>query len=449
MEQDRAHFKQGSVREVIRLAWPIVVSMLSYTAMGVADTLFVGWIGKTELGAVGLATTAFFLVNGFFLGALNGVKVVSAQATGAKDHRQAESSAWQGAILSIPFGLIVIALGLLHEEIFNLLGGTVGVRTLAGEYLVIRVYSAGFWYVSWAVCNAMQGMGDTRTPMVINIVANGLNVALDPIFIFGLGPIPALGVQGAAIATIIACASGMVLALVLFIRAKGFNPRFEPRVAKRVLALGLPIGVRFFLEIGGWTVFTALLARMGENELAANQIAINIIKISFMPGYAISDAACILAGNYFGAGDFKNVRRSFHNSLKVAVTFMAFFGLLFWIVPDLLIRCFQDDPAVLEIGRELLWVAAFFQIFDAVAMVAVGALNGVGDTRYTMYVSILASWFVLVPMAILLGVTFGLGALGAWLGLTGEIVFVAAVLMRRFYSNGWKDAQSAPVLEPG
>ncbi|MHC4945923.1 MAG: MATE family efflux transporter, partial [Planctomycetota bacterium] len=323
---------KGSVREVVVLAWPIVVSMLSYTAMGVADTLFVGWVGKTEVGAVGLSITAFFLVNGFFLGALNGVKVVSAQATGAGDHKKAESSAWQGVILSIPCGLFVITLGLLHESIFDFLGGTAAVRSLAGDYFVVRVYSGIFWYVTWAICNAMQGMGNTRTPMHINVFANLLNVALDPIFIFGWGPIPAMGVTGAAIATVIACAAGMVLSLVFYIRAKGFHPRWDWSVARPVINLGLPIGIRFFFEIGGWTAFTALLARMGENELAANQIAINIIKVSFMPGYAISDAACIMTGNYFGAGDMEGVKKSFHGALKVAIVFMAVCGLFFWIV---------------------------------------------------------------------------------------------------------------------
>jgi MATE family multidrug resistance protein len=306
---EKEHARKGSTSEVVRLAWPIVISMLSYTAMGVADTLFVGWVGKTEVAAVGLAIMAYFLVNGFFLGALNGVKVVSAQAVGGGDPRRADSAAWAGVLLAVPFGLFVIGLGFFKETLFDCMGGTEAVRSLAGEYFGIRVFSGFVWYVTWAFCNAMQGAGDTRTPMWINVTANLMNVVLDPIFIFGWGPVPAQGVGGAAFATVLACAAGMVMAIVLYVRKEGFHPRWDKAAASAVLRLGLPMGVRFFFEIGGWTVFTALLARMGEDELAANQVAINIMKVSFMPGYAVSDAACILTGNYFGAGDLEGVRK--------------------------------------------------------------------------------------------------------------------------------------------
>ncbi len=421
--------------EVVRLAWPIVVSMLSYTAMGVTDTMFVGWVGKTELAAVGLATIAIFLVNSFFLGVLNGVKVVSAQATGASDPATARSAAWQGALLAIPFGVFVIFLGELHEPIFRLMGGTPEVRSLASDYFRMRVYASPFWYIFMAICNALQGTGDTRTPMFVNLVANGLNIALDPLLIFGIGPFPEMGVTGAALATVLACAGGMIAVIPLFIRKNGFEPRPDRRVMKPVLGLGLPIGVRFLLEVAGWSFFTALLARIGEDDLAANQIAINIIKLSFLPGYAISEAACILTGKHTGARNPEGIRDAFHASLKVAVAVMAFFGVLFWLVPDLFLTCFQDDPAVLAIGRDLLLVAALFQIFDAVAMVGVGALNGVGDTRFTMVATVLATWLVLVPLTYLLGMVSGLGAFGAWLALTAEITVLAAVLLVRFYGR--------------
>lgn len=425
------------VKEVIRLSWPIVVSMLSYTAMGVTDTLFVGWVGKVEVAAVGLAIIAIFLVNSFFLGVLNGVKIVSAQATGAKDHKTAVSAGWQGVILSIPFGLSVIALGCFREPIFDLIGGSDGVKAFAGEYFKIRVYSATFWYVTMALCNAMQGTGDTKTPMNVNLVANGLNIVLDPIFIFGLGPIPAMGVYGAGLATVLACFIGMAAAVYLYIKRHGVGLKIDLSIISPILKLGLPNGVRFALDVGGWTVFTALLARMGDSELAANHIAISIIKVSFMPGYAISEAACILTGNYLGAKSRQGIRSSFAAAMKVSIVYMAACGVVFWLAPELLLRCFQTDPEVIRIGRHLLWVAAFFQIIDAVALVAIGSLNGVGDTKFTMYISIIATWFVLLPSAYYLGVVLEMGALGAWLGLTGEIVLHAFVCSYRFLREGW------------
>lgn len=438
--------QNGNVREVVRLAWPIVVSMLSYTAMGVTDTMFVGWVGKTEVGAVGVATMAIFLVNSLLFGLLEGVKVVSAQATGAREPAVARCAGWQGAILAVPLGLAVIALGNIHEAIFAVMGGSPGVQTLAGDYFTVRVFASPFWFVMLGMNNAFQGMGDTRTPMRINLWANGVNIALDPLFIFGLGPIPAMGVKGAALATVLASVAGMSLTIWLYIRRYGFHPRYDRKVMGSVVRLGWPMGIRFVLDVAGWTMFTALLARMGDDELAANQICINIIKISFLPGYGISEAACILTGNYFGARDKDGIYRSFLASAKVAVTVMAFFGLLFWLLPDLFLQCFQRDPRVLEIGRGLLWVAAIFQVFDAVAMVGVGALNGVGDTRFTMFASVMISWLVLIPATYLLGYVLDMGALGGWLAITADVLAKAVVCCLRFYGGRWsKAARAVPV----
>jgi MATE family multidrug resistance protein len=122
---------------------------------------------------------------------------------------------------------------------------------------------------------------------------------------------------------------------------------------------------------------------------------------------------------------------------------MAFFGLLFWLVPDLFLACFNSDAAIRDLGRELLWVAAVFQVFDAVAMVAVGSLNGVGDTRWTMAVSVAANWLVMIPLALWLGMGLKMGALGAWLAITADVLVVGGVLLLRFYREGWRRVKAA------
>ena len=430
-------YESGSAREVAHVAWPIVVSMLSYTAMGVFDTLYVGWLGKTELAAVGIATTAFFLINALFLGTLRGVKVVSAQSTGADDEASAVSAGWVGAALAVPFGLVVVGLSLFDGAIFAALGGTDAVQRLGREYFGMRVMGAGFWYVTIALCNYYQGTGDTKTPMKVNLIANGANVVLDPMFIFGFGPIPAMGVEGAALATVCAQACGMVVVASWFVGKLGFEPSLDLDVARKIVRLGLPMGVQQALGVAGFTVFTALLARMGEAQLAAHQVAIKIISISFLPGYGISEATSILTGQYVGAGKVPAARRSFRSAMAVGVALMGLCGVVFFAMPELLIRVFNQHPAVVEVGADLLWVAAIFQVFDAVAMVATGALNGTGDTTFTMWANVTCSWLVLVPCAYLFGYVLGWGAVGAWLGLTAEILAVAVVNLTRFSGQKW------------
>ena len=427
----------GSLREVASVSWPIVVSMLSYTAMGVTDTLFVGWIGTTELAAVGLASTVFFLFNSFFFGSIHGVKVLAAQATGAKQHKLAELAAWQGFFLAIPFGAAVIALSSFSEGIFALMGGTAAVQGMAAVYFGVRVWGAPFGYVAVAAGDYFQGIGDTKTPMKVNLFVNAANIVLDVVLIFGLGPIPAMGVHGAALATVIASALGMVLMSTRFVERVGFHAQLSLKVMEKVLRLGVPMGVRYVLNVAGFTVFTAIVARMGEAALAAHQIAFKIISISFLPGYGISEATSILTGQYVGAGEPSHAKRSYRNAMKLSVGMMGVFGAVFWIFPEVLIGVFQSDPEVLRIGSQLLILAALFQVFDAVAMTGIGALNGTGDTRFTMLMSVGCSWFIMVPTAYFFGVELGYGTTGAWVGIVFEVFALAIIAAWRFHSERW------------
>ncbi len=437
-----------NIRQVADVSWPIVIGMLSYTAMGVTDTLLVGWVGKTELAAVGLGTTAVFLINAFFVGSIHGVKVVSAQATGAGKHDVASSAAWHGMAIAVIFGIIAMALAGVGPQIFALMGGSQEVQDLACQYFQWRIMASPFWYVTIALCDYYQGTGDTRTPMKLNLLTNGLNIGLDLVMIFGLGPIPAMGVKGAALATAIASVLSMVILLGVFLRKHRRPAQFDMGLVEQIGHMGLPIGVRYVLNVCGFTVFTSMLAHMGEDELAANQIAFKILSLSFLPGYGISEAACVLTGQHIGAGQPHKARGAFNAAMVLSVGIMGVFGVIFWMIPHTLIGIFQNDQQVLEIGTELLMVAAFFQIFDAVAMTATGALNGAGDTRFTMVASVMASWFVLVPAAYTFGVVLEMGATGAWLGMTFEIIALAAVMTWRFHTGAWKDKATAVAHKP-
>jgi MATE family multidrug resistance protein len=180
---------------------------------------------------------------------------------------------------------------------------------------------------------------------------------------------------------------------------------------------------------------------MGEDELAANQIAFKILSLSFLPGYGISEAATVLTGQYVGAGDSRNVHRAFRSSLTLSVGFMGVLGVLFWVLPEPFIRVFNEDQAIVAAGAQLLAIAAVFQVFDAVAMTASGALNGAGDTRFTMFASIFSTWCVLVPFSYFFAVVLQMGLPGAWMGMTVEIISLAVILTYRFKTEGWRAQQ--------
>lgn len=443
----RVHAWRGDVVGVMGLSWPIVLSMLSYTAMDLADTIFVGWLGIAQLAAVGLATTVFFVINGFFFGLLRGVTVVTSQAHGAGRDDRAFKSAVAGLMLVIPFGLLVLSMSAFQAQIFALMGGEAHVRAMAGDYFVIRTFGAGLWLAVLVVCNHYQGMGDTRTPMVLNIIAHVLNVVLDPLLIFGIGPFPMMGIEGAAVATVIAQVVGATAALAHFFRgriygglvatwAKGRQAMQE--VAPSVLRLGLPMGIHGAVGVLAFGVFTAIIARLGTVELAAHQIALKSISLSFLPGHGVARAAGILAGQRVGADEDHRVKDALIAALTVALVLMGSLAVCFVLFAAPIASIFTTDQATIELAAALLVVAAFFQLTDAVAMCTSCTLEGCGDTRFTMFAGITTSWTILVPCAWYLGVHLGWGAIGAWIALAVEILVISAILLLRFASGAWR-----------
>lgn len=438
-----------SARHVFRLAWPILVSMLSYTVMSVVDTLFVGRLGTAPLAAIGIAASTAFVVFGFGFGLLGGLRIVVAQETGAGRDEQADALLWQGLSIAGVFGLAGASFALVGPHLLPHLSGTAAVAEQADLYFGIRVLSAPIVFVMTATKAWFEGTGDTRTPMKAFVAGNVLNIALDPLLIFGWGPIPAMGIGGAALATV---ASQAVAAVWLFLRAGPVLRRTapHPRVAawRSVLHVGLPLGVRSVLEVGAWVLFTSLVARSGEWELAAHVVVLRIVMVSFLPGHAISEAVSVLVGQALGAGRWEDARRAWRSGTVLALGGMAAMAVLFIVSPEPLIAVFGAEDQVVAVARSLLLIGACFQIFDAVAMTSHGALSGAGDTRFVMLAGVAGGWFLKLPLAWLFVIHADLGAAGAWIALSLEIAVLAAVYTHRVLGGRWMEKTVVAVHEP-
>jgi len=427
-------------RAVFGLAWPIMVSMLSYTVMGVVDTLFVGRLGTAPLAAVGLAIPAVHVLQSFPNGLMRGVKVNVAQRSGAGDHRAAFAFGWQGLWLAAAFGILVSAVASAGPGLFAWLGAGPAVAELAAEYFAVRILAAPVVFASVAITAWFQGRGDTRTPMVAALIGNGLNIALDPLLIFGVGSWAGLGFAGAATATVIAFTAQlgfMVWRFVPLMRGTPRRPRLKLLAA--VWRIGSPVGLQWLVEVGAWMTFVAVLARVGEVDLAAHVLVIRIISVSFLPGHAMGEAAGVLVGHAVGAGRRAAAREAFRSALGLAVGIMVVGGLVFLTVPGWLTAPFGAEPEVAAVAHRLLLLAAAFQIFDAVAIASFGCLSGAGDTRFVMVVSIASAWLLKLPLGWALAIGLGWGAAGAWAGLTLEIVVIALIGVWRVRGSRWLD----------
>lgn len=425
------------VRQVARLAWPIAVQMLSFTAMALVDTLYVGWLGTAALAAVGLGAVASHFVHAFGTGLLGGVRVVVAQAHGAADGVAARDGGRVGLALAASLGVLTLPLAGLGGVILGLAGAEGEVLELATGWFGVRVLGAPLWFGTLALAGWFQGRGDTRAPMRATLVANAVNIALDPLYIYGWGPWPAMGVQGAALATVVGLAAGfVVLGLSARPALRGDGP-LAWSVVRRLWRLGSPGGVRAVLEVGAWMVFASALARVGDSALAAHLVVIRVMSLSFLPGHAIGEATGVLVGQAVGRGRPAQARRAWRSGLFLGVLVMGLFSGVFLGVPGWLLAPFGLSPEVMDVAVGLLTIAALLQVFDAGAMVGLATLSGAGDVRVVMVLGVGTSWLVKLPLGLHLALDRGWGAAGAWWGLTAEVVVLFGVAAWRLRGDGW------------
>lgn len=419
---------------MLALAWPILVSMGSYSVMGLVDSLFVSQLGTSALAAVGLGTSALHLVTALWVGLLGGVRILVAQHVGAEDLPAARRVGWQGLWLALGAGLLVLGTVPFAGALLALVGAGPDLVVLGRDYVAVRLLSGPFVFLTFALQGWFQGRGDTRTPMRAVLAGNLLNIVLDPVLIHGLGGLPALGITGAGLATALAW---VVQAVWLGWRATlGLPVRPDRSELRALFRVGLPVGVNHLLDVLAFAVFAVLLASAGEAHVAAHVVVVRVLMTSVLPGHALGEATGVLVGQSLGAGRLSRARRAWWSGVRLATAFMVGVGALFVAVPALLLAPFGVDPEVLDLGTSALTLLGFVQVFDAVVMISLGALNGAGDTRFTLVSGLTTTWLVKVPVAALL-VGAGLGIVGAYLGVAAELVVLAFVVGTRVRGAAW------------
>ncbi len=436
-------------REVVDLAWPIAIAMLGDTAMGLVDTKLVAGLGPAALGGVGVATTLMWLCYSIVFGLMRGVKVRTAHAVGEGRRGDGLAYAQAGVLLAIVLGAVVWLLGRDATWAFEALGIDPSTIPYARDFLAARTWGAVSIAVVSALVQYSQGVGDARTPMLAGLVANVLNAGLAWALIHGHFGLPALGVRGAGYGTAIAETVQAALLAILVARARRGDgpslPTIAPRRALReVVGLGGPTGLQFGTEMLAFTAFTAILGGLGAHEIAAHQIALAVIRTSFLPGVAVSEAASVLVGKALGERDLAKADRVTRASLALAVGFMSVCGILFATVGSGIASAFTEDAGVVRVATRLLLVAAVFQALDAVAIVLRGALRGAKDVRATAAIGITVIWICVPGSAWLFGRQLGWGALGGWAGFVLETSIGSALYWWRWTRGAWRADYPAP-----
>jgi MATE family multidrug resistance protein len=435
-----------SYRQIARISTPVMLSQLSYTAMGIIDTIMVGRLGVVALASVGLGSILFWWLLSLFWGMLAGVNTLVAQAEGAGDRRAAGVAFWQGIYLGLLLSVLVFVLWPLTPHLMVWAGASPAVQEIASSYMRARLLGAFGLMLLMACDNFYRGIGRADVPMWFGFAKLVLNSGLNYAFIFGQLGAPELGAVGAAVGTAIAnTLIGAAMFATLFVRAEfrevyALAPRtgFHRRVFRALVVLSLPIGIQTFMEMGGFSIFTAVVARLGDPQLAATDAVIHAWSVAFMLGYGLSVAAQTLVGQCIGAGEKDEARTVTKRILRLGYVLMAALAVGYVLLPEALMSLFirqSELEVLLPFARPLFTIVAVCLFFDLTFMVLAGGLRGAGDTTYAMLANVASAWLVFVPLTLYVAPRYGLEA--AWSCVIVYLATMAVLIWLRFRGTAW------------
>jgi MATE family multidrug resistance protein len=422
---------------MLRLAVPVVVAELGWTAMATVDTLMVGRLSAEAIGAVALGSALFLGVTIFGMGLLLGLDTLISHAYGAGNLRDCHRSLVHGVYLALLLTppLLLVLFGLL--ALLPRFGIEPKVLELTIPYTRLVNWSLLPLLLYAAARRYLQATGHERVVMAALVSANFLNALVNWTLIFGRWGLPRLGVEGAAWATLLSrlfTAAFLLIAVVYYDRR---GPRMlfplplgiERARLERLLGLGIPAALQITLEVALFSVATALAARLDAASLAAHQIAITVASTTFMVPYGVASAGAVRVGQAVGRRDPDGVIRAGWMAIVLGVGFMAMAALALWVVPVPIISFFTTDASVLGVGVSLLAVAALFQLFDGLQVTTIGVLRGLGDTRTPMIAALLGYWGLALPIGWALAFPAGVGIRGLWYGMLVGLFSVGVALL--------------------
>jgi len=436
----------AGTQEVMTMAGPIVISAMSFVAMDFADKLMVAQLGTENLAAIGSASIWAYVLGTIILGVVGCVSTFVSQSIGRGEPTRAGSYTWQAFYVSLLAGVLALLLWPASGTLFGLMGHSEAATKLEIAYFNVRLL--GYLPMAWgtALIAFYQGINRPAVTMYVVVIANITNIVFNYGLIFGKLGMPQLGIAGAAWGTIASQYVQAVLMHLLFV-SKGTDReyhtretwRFDPHRFWELLRIGAPAGASMMLDVAIWGIFISfVVGRFGDKALAANNAALSIMHISFVPAIALNQAIAPIVGKWIGSGDIALAKARTFTALKIAGIYMLVAGIFFAIFGAPIIAIFNDDPEVILLGWQLLVIAAVFQLSDSTQIVLMGALRGAGDTRWVMMATLIGAYFCFLPLACFLALVYPGGPFWAWVGASIYIIGLSITLMRRFLSERWR-----------
>lgn len=400
----------------------------------------VGQLGQTPLAAASFANGVFGVFLMFGIGLSYGITPLVAQADGQQDDTKITRLLRHGMILCGVAGVLLLLILFGSTYLFPYLQQPEQVLSLGTPYLLIIGSSLIPLMIFQNFRQFSEGLSVTKPTMYITIIANLVNIGLNYLLIYGKFGFPALGLNGAGWATFISRVL-MAIALYIFVikyeKFKAYRSAFDFRKIKAeffkpMLKIGVPSGVQFLFEVGAFTMAAIMMGWLGTGPLAAHQIALSLVSLSYMMASGISAASTVRIGNQIGMKDGSNLQRVGNTSFLMSLIFMACCAILFASLSSFFPTLYVSEPEVISIATTLIIVAGFFQLSDGVQVVGLGALRGMSDVKVPTIITLVAYWGLAIPASYVLGFTLELGPAGIWYGLLIGLTAAAIALFVRF-----------------
>lgn len=433
------------------MVWPATMESVLQFTVGIVATAMVGRLGATAIGAVGLSQRLLQTVWALSQAVTVGATVLVAHAYGGGRPDAAQQTARQSLLVAAigiaAFTAVVLASPRTLLRVFH---PTADVLDVAVDYLRLVAWGMPFTMLTLVIGSVMRGTGDTRTPLVIAVLVNAVNVVGNYLLIFGRLGFPALGVRGSAAATLIAQATGLLVAAYLLFTP---GPRFSLKLLtswrpdwaefRRILAVGVPTAAESMAWQLAAIILTMIIVSFGTVALAAHTLGIQAEGLSYMPAAGFAIASTTLVGQSLGARNPALARRYTAEIVRWAVSMTVITAAILVFLPSAVMGLLTNDPAVIALGARYLVLMGLAQLPQQVGGVLNGALRGSGDTRSPMLIAFVGLWLVRLPLAILLGRHAGLGIIGVWVAMTVDL-FVRYAFIHLIYARRQRAYPSRP-----
>ena len=445
-----ADLTAGSTGRALGLmAIPMVLEMSMEAVFAVVDIAFVSRLGTAAVAAVGITEALITVLYAVAIGLGMGATAMVSRRIGAGDPDDAArvtgQAIWVGLALSIFIGTCGF---LFAPQLLQLMGADAEVVATGSGFTAVLIGGSGSILFLFLLNAAFRGAGDAPVALRALMLANGINIVLDPCLIFGLGPFPELGVTGAGIATTIGRSIGVAyLGYYLFtdygrLRLKRQHMRLAPKLIRRLLYISIGGIGQFLIATSSWIAIMRIVALYGSAPIAAYTIALRMIEFAILPAWGLGNAAATLVGQNLGAGKPDRAARTTWQAARYNVAFMTILGILLLILAPTIVGWFSSEPEILRYGTSCLRIMGIGYPAYAAGMILIQALNGAGDTRSPSFMNLVCFWIVQIPLAYWLAVSIGLGPDGVFTAIVSSETLLTVIAVFVFRSGHWKTQEA-------